>query len=313
MESAIRASLVIPTLKREHLLRRLLDSLCAQATEHPFEVIVVNDSPEDDLTYLVVEYPQIGLKVVNLRNRFGRSIARNAGVRAARGSTIIFLDNDMEAAPSLVQSHLDAHTGPSLAVVGNIESAAQHASSPLARYVERQGAKKRGPGKLLPPWCFRTGNGSISKDLFLKAGMFDESFLTYGEDLDLAMRLHYLGVRFVFAEAALCYNQDPPDLDDMIAKMREYGRYTLPLFAKRHPDLAIHLWLPLAEPVALGREPLSLSLRKAALRVALLPPFFIMARMAYRLTFLGSLLFPVIDYIRLYSYFTHYKSALKER
>jgi GT2 family glycosyltransferase len=219
----------------------------------------------------------------------------------------------MTVVPDFINAHVRAHTGPGLAVVGNIESAPEYASHPLARYIERQGAKKRPGVKELPPRCFRTGNGSLSRKLFTDVGMFDESFSTYGEDLDLAMRLQYRGAKFVFAPDAVSYNHHPPDLDDMLDKVREWGRYTMPILARRHPDLMRSIHVHLAYPVRLGRESLWLSLRKIGVRFAILPPFYRVARLLYRLEFLGGLLFPLIDYLRLYTYLGAYRETLKEK
>jgi hypothetical protein len=143
--------------------------------------------------------------------------------------------------------------------------------------------------------------------------MFDESFSTYGEDLDLAMRLEYHGARFVFAEEAISYNHHPPDIDDMLEKVREWGGLTMPVLAERHPELERAVLAHLAHPLKPGRESLWLSLKKIAIRFALLPPFYGLARLIYRLTFLGPLLFPLIDYLRLYNYLGAYRRALRPK
>lgn len=312
MNSTVRASVIIPTYRRPHLLKNALESLAAQTGECRFEVVVINDAPDEDLSSLAAGFSDIGVRLISPPRNVGRAIARNIGVRNSSGDIIIFLDDDMTVVPGFIDAHAEAHTGPGLAVVGNIKSAPEYASHPLARYIERQGAKKRPGMKDLPARCFRTGNGSLARTLFTEVGMFDESFSTYGEDMDLAMRLQYQGARFVFAEDAVSFNHHPPDLDDMLEKLREWGRYTMPVLAERHPDLARSTWAHLAHPVRLGRESPGLSLHKVAVRIAVLPPFYGIGRLLYRLTFLGGLLFPVIDYLRLCNYLAAYRQALKE-
>ena len=313
MKDSVKASVVIPTYRRAQLLTKTLESLAAQQSDYPFEVVVINDAPDEDLSALETEFSDIGINLINPPRNVGRGIARNIGVRSSSGEIIIFLDDDMTVAPQFINAHVRAHTGPGLAVVGNIVSAPDYASHPLARYIERQGAKKRKGAAKLPPRVFRTGNGSLLRSLFTEVGMFDESFSTYGEDLDLAMRLDYHGAAFVFAEDAVSYNHHPPDLDDMLEKVREWGRYTMPVLAKKHPDLERAVLAHLAHPVRLGRESLGLSLHKIAVRVALLPPFYRLARLIYSLKFLGRLLFPLIDYLRLYNYLGAYRLALGEK
>ncbi len=313
MKVSVKASVIIPTYRRADLLRKALESLAEQKSDYTFEVMVINDAPDEDLSALETEFSDIGINLINPPRNVGRGIARNIGVRNSTGEIIIFLDDDMTVPPQFINAHVRAHTGPGLAVVGNIVSAPEYASHPLARYIERQGAKKRAGEAKLPPRVFRTGNGSLQRTLFTEVGMFDESFSTYGEDLDLAMRLEYHGARFVFAEDAISYNHHPPDLDDMLGKVREWGRYTMPVLAKQHPELERAVLAHLAHPVRPGRESLGLTLHKIAVRFALLPPFYRLARLIYRLTFLGCLLFPLIDYLRLYNYLGAYREALREK
>jgi glycosyltransferase involved in cell wall biosynthesis len=304
------ASVIIPTYRRPDLLRKLLSSLAGQTTGCSFEVVVVNDDPEEDLGPIELEFSDISVRILNLTEDHGRSVARNTGVRNSTGDILIFLDDDMTVVEGFIAGHMEAHSDPKAAVVGNIFSDPRYASDPLARYIERQGAKKRKPGEELPPRCFRTGNASVSREMFIRAGMFDETLKTYGEDLDLAMKLSYEGAHFVFAEGAISYHHYFPDIEDFMAKLREWGRDTLPIHASRHPALARAVWLHLAEPVSLGRESPVLSLKKTALRVLLTPPFYTLAKSIYRAKWLGSLLFPVIDYLRLYNYLRAYRSTL---
>ena len=313
MKMSIKASVIIPTYRRARLLRDTLESLAAQTSRHAFEVVVINDAPDEDLSALETEFSDMGARLISPSRNVGRGIARNLGVRDSSGEIIIFLDDDMTVAPDFIDAHVTAHTEPGLAVVGNIVSAPEYASHPLARYVERQGAKKRKGAPKLPPKVFRTGNASLQRVLFTKVGMFDESFSTYGEDLDLAMRLGDQGARFVFAEDAVSFNHHPPDLDDMLEKVREWGRYTIPVLAEKHPELERAIHAHLAHPARLGKEPLGLSIRKVGARIALQPPFYRLARLIYRCAFLGSLLFPLIDYLRLYNYLGAYREALRER
>jgi GT2 family glycosyltransferase len=309
MGAKYKASVVIPTYKRPDLLRNLLGTLARQETAHPFEVIVVNDDPDEDLSALEGEFGGLPLKVVNLGENRGPAFARNAGVRSSSGEILIFLDDDTTVTKDFVAAHIEAHTTSSTAVVGNVLCMPEHRSALLARYIERLGAKKRKRGEKLPPSCFRTGNASVSRDMFTRAGMFDETIRTYGEDVDLAMKLSYCGADFVFGERAVAYNHSLPTIEELMTKIREWGQYTLPLYAELHPAFARRMWLHLAEPVRLGRENPVVSLKKIALRILLTKPFYAIALAACRWNWLGRLGFPVVDYVRLYNYFKTYRQA----
>jgi len=56
-----------------------------------------------------------------------------------------------------------------------------------------------------------TANLSVAREAVLKAGAFDENYRGWGmEDVDLAYRLHQMGIHFVIAEQALNYHQVHP-------------------------------------------------------------------------------------------------------
>jgi GT2 family glycosyltransferase len=312
MGEVATASLIIPTYKRPDLLHKLLESLSTQKTGHRFEVIVVNDGSDRDLGALEAEFSDISLRLIVLGQNRGRAYARNEGVRNSRGDILIFVDDDMTVVEDFVERHMAAHVRPEDVVIGDVLSPPEYKSHPLARYIERQGVRKLRPTESIPPKSVRTGNVSVSRELFDKAGQFDEAIVKYGEDIDLGMRLSYVGANFLFAEAAASYHHHPPDIDDMIAKMQEYGRYTVPLLARHHPELRRPLRIDLAEPLAPGRESPALTMKKIGLRIILTPPFYALALGLYRCSWLGNLLFPVIDYIRAYNYVRAYWQAEKE-
>jgi GT2 family glycosyltransferase len=305
------ATVIIPTHKRPEMLRNLLKSLRRQRGAD-FEVVVVNDGSGGDLSAIQMEFSDITVKVVDLPESRGRAFARNEGVRSSRGELLIFVDDDMTVVEDFVASHLTAASGPRTVVIGDVQSAPQYKCHPLARYIERQGVRKLRSRQRIPPKCVRTGNLAVPRGIFHEIGMFDEAISRYGEDLDLGVRLAAGGADLVFDPGAISFHHHPPDIEDMVGKMQEFGRYTVPHLVSRHPDLARVLRVDLAEPVRFFAESPILSLKKTALRVILTPPFYRVARWTYRRQGLGRLLFPVIDYIRAYNYIRGYWKARAE-
>jgi len=305
---ASSAAVIIPTHKRPEMLRNLLKSLSTQRGA-VFEVVVVNDGSGGDLGALQIEFSDISLKVVDLPESRGRAFARNEGVRNSRGPLLVFVDDDMTVVEDFVAAHLAAAAGPRTVVIGDLQSPPAYRSHPLARYIERQGVRKLGSCDRIPAKCVRTGNLAVPRELFNEIGMFDETISRYGEDLDLGVRLVEADAHLVYEPRALSFHHHPPDIEDMISKMQEFGRYTVPHLVTQHPSLARVLRIDLAEPVRLLRERPVLSAKKTALRLALTPPFYRVALLAYRCRWLGRALFPVIDYIRAYNYIRAYRQA----
>jgi GT2 family glycosyltransferase len=101
------ASVVIPTRGRPSLVRRAVTSALAQ-TAPSLEVIVVLDGPDGATDAAVEQVGDERVRVVALPRRAGPGAARNAGVAAARGEVVAFLDDDDEWRPEKLAAQLAA-------------------------------------------------------------------------------------------------------------------------------------------------------------------------------------------------------------
>ena len=102
-------SVVIPTRQRPSLLmNRSLPSALAQSYSN-LEVVVVVDGPDPETVSVLTELASRDVRVrpVFLPHNVGGSDARNAGVEAARGEWIAFLDDDDEMLPHNLEQHLE--------------------------------------------------------------------------------------------------------------------------------------------------------------------------------------------------------------
>lgn len=97
-------SVIICTFNRAHLLPRALDSLLAQ-TETSWEAIVVDDGSQDNTRAVVQPYIEQlpNVRYLYHRNR-GLPLSRNAGIAAAVGAYVTFLDSDDWYAPDHLAS-----------------------------------------------------------------------------------------------------------------------------------------------------------------------------------------------------------------
>lgn len=96
-------SVVVPVYNVEKYLPKCLDSLLAQ-TWQELEIIVVDDGSPDNSWDIMQEYARRDSRVRLIRQKNGGlSAARNAGVEAARGEWIGFLDSDDYVAPEMYE------------------------------------------------------------------------------------------------------------------------------------------------------------------------------------------------------------------
>src|SRR5271166_425875 len=112
-----RVSVVVPTCDRPTLLREALVSIRAlQGPDLTFEILICDNGIAPETRALAEEFGAIYLKATTR----GASAARNAGIRAATGEFLAFLDDDDVWLPGHLRPHielLDAHSSLD-AVVG---------------------------------------------------------------------------------------------------------------------------------------------------------------------------------------------------
>jgi glycosyltransferase involved in cell wall biosynthesis len=100
----IAASVVIPCFNQAAFVGQAIESALAQ-TARPTEVIVVDDGSTDSPADVVSRYPAV--RSIRQSNG-GVAAARNAGLVAARGDFVVFLDADDELLPDAVEIGTDA-------------------------------------------------------------------------------------------------------------------------------------------------------------------------------------------------------------
>lgn len=101
-------SIIIPTYKRNDTLLRAIDSAYAQTYKN-IEVIVVDDNAEfpeirENNIQNLKRYPKLVL-IQNAKN-LGGGLSRNAGIDAASGEYIAFLDDDDEYLPNKIEKQM---------------------------------------------------------------------------------------------------------------------------------------------------------------------------------------------------------------
>lgn len=168
-------SVVIPCFNAARHLRRLLGSV----TDDPHfsdgdEVIVVDDRSTDDTAAMA---HACGVRVVELPQNSGPSVARNRGVKEATNELILFLDSDTVLERGSLAAVKEFFSSPEATrvCVNGICSKVALRSSPARDYkalVEYSwhldGFRDRGALT-----CFNTRVGAIRKQLFDEVGWFN--------------------------------------------------------------------------------------------------------------------------------------------
>ncbi len=111
-----KVSVIIPTYNRGGWVTEAIDSVLAQReTFADFETIVVDDGSTDDTQDRLFSYGN-RIRVIRQENA-GVSAARNAGIRAAAGDLLAFLDSDDYWLPGKLSAQVRFfHENPAAAV-----------------------------------------------------------------------------------------------------------------------------------------------------------------------------------------------------
>lgn len=180
-------SVVVAAYDCERYIAATLDSALAQDHE-PLEVIVVDDGSTDATAAIVKGYD---VRLVRRENG-GQGAAKNAGIAAAEGDLIAFLDHDDLWAPTKISRQVEAL-----------------AAAPAAAGVVVRLEVLLEPGLPHPEWLprsreypwFPPSSWLVRRSAFETAGPFDEE--SNVPDFDWMLRARDLGLTFAIVPDVL--------------------------------------------------------------------------------------------------------------
>lgn len=198
VSSAPRASIVIPSHGRPDYLNVALASLTSQAQRAGAELVVVSDGADAATASLARRH---GAELVSLFPASGLNAARNAGVRAASGDLIVFIDDDVSAPPGWLEALLDGvAAAPDREVYGGPIRARLEGGGPRAcgREPPPITTLDHGPQDLDVPHVWGA-NMAIRRSALERVGGFDEAIRGRGDEEEWERRYVQQGghIRYV--------------------------------------------------------------------------------------------------------------------
>ena len=106
-ETSPKITVVIPVYNTGKFLPACLDSVLSQSFKD-FEIVAVNDASPDDSARILQQYAERDsrIRIVTHERNKGSNSARLTGIRAARGTYIMFLDSDDWFRPHVMRNAL---------------------------------------------------------------------------------------------------------------------------------------------------------------------------------------------------------------
>jgi glycosyltransferase involved in cell wall biosynthesis len=236
-------SVIIPTHNRRASVSRTLAALGAQSMRPDrFEVIVVADGCSDDTAQaLSALHHPFAFRLIEQHGQ-GQGKARNVGADAATGSILVFLDDDIEPLPGMLEAYEESHRhhpghlllGPALPMLPEDRSLFAQG---LRNWWNDHIRSLTHPAHRFSYRDMHSGNFSMSGELFRQMQGFDPEFFgRSGEDYEFGIRLLAQGVSFAVAGDAAGYHHDATDLKRSLVRVRMEGRADV-LIGLRHPEL----------------------------------------------------------------------------
>ncbi|MDQ0991197.1 glycosyltransferase [Streptomyces sp. V3I7] len=219
-------SVLVPAYNEAKCIENTVRSL--MASEHPVEIVVVDDGSSDGTARIVEALDLPDVRVVRQLNA-GKPAALNRGLANARHDLIVMMDGDTVFEPATVRELVQPFGDPRVgavagnAKVGNRDSligAWQHIEYVMGFNLDRR------MYDILR--CMPTIPGAVGafrrSALERVGGMSDD---TLAEDTDVTMALHRDGWRVVYAEKARAWTEAPESVRQLWSQRYRWSYGTM--------------------------------------------------------------------------------------
>ncbi len=200
--TSVLVSVVIPAYQSAGYIAETLDSVLAQ-TFPRYEILVINDgSPDTEELERVLAPYLVSIRYMQQVNG-GPSVARNRGVREARGKYVAFLDSDDTWMPDHLAKQVELLEGdPGLALVYS-DAVLLKGNAPVGRAFERAPQDLTVTFEALVAERCSIGTSTVvaSRQAVLEAGGFEDR-RRRSEDFDLWLRMAHRGVGMRYSTGA---------------------------------------------------------------------------------------------------------------
>lgn len=190
----MKYSLLLVNYHTEIYIVKLLDDLCAQK-DTEFEVIIANNSQDDKLYDVIVEYrffDRLKIKLVQSSTNIGFGSAMNLASQQAIGEYLLIINPDIRIYDNQLlgafASFLDAHTRFGVATCRLLDDGGIDRSE-FTTFEFRYKLEM-----VHSPRWFSGAFLIVPRQVYLDVDGFDEDFFMYCEDEDLCLRIQRMGL-----------------------------------------------------------------------------------------------------------------------
>jgi GT2 family glycosyltransferase len=272
-------SVIVINYNGKSLLARFLPSIANLDYENLEVIIVDNASTDNSVRFLKKNYPNF--KVIESPQNFGTAEGSNLGLPNAKGDYILWLSNDMELDASLLRYMVEtAESSPEIGIctckmrritgqgekLNIIDSVG--ADADIFGFPSARGINEPDKGQLdeTSDVFFSFGGAMlIKREVIKKIGVYDSTFFTLADDIDLCWRAHLAGYRVIAQPKALLYHRVSATLGTTFGRSKK--RYlseknTFRMLLKNYSTSTLAKTIPLYLGILMAEIILFTSLRK---------------------------------------------------
>jgi N-acetylglucosaminyl-diphospho-decaprenol L-rhamnosyltransferase len=232
---------VVPVRNRWDLTESCLEHLRVQTLPHNV-IVCDNGSTDGTRVHLRGSFPEVLL--VDLGANLGFSAACNKGVRAGGSEIVVLLNNDVDCRPDFLERLIapfeDDCVGSVAALLlkpggETIESFGLAADPTLAGYPRLRGSPTKDAQATEPVLVGPSGAAAAFRRRAWDAvGGLDDRVFSYGEDVDLALRLRGAGWPTAAASDAVAIHRGSASAVTRSAWQRYQGGFSRGYFLRRY-------------------------------------------------------------------------------
>lgn len=200
-----KVSVVIPAYNQARFLAGAIQSVLDQ-TFTDLEIIVVDDDSPDETSQVVSKFADPRIRYIKHTINKGLPGARNTGIRHSSGELIALLDADDYFHPKKLETHVDFYDlHPNVAITYNARFNLDYSAPTIRSLWLPPDAVTL--GDLVLGFLFAPSDMVMRRAPAFAVGLFDETLICGGEDLDFPCRLALAGYRFAGIDRALTYRR----------------------------------------------------------------------------------------------------------
>jgi glycosyltransferase involved in cell wall biosynthesis len=228
-------SIIIPTFNGANRIGNCLDALRDQVTRWNGEILVVDDGSTDGTGDVVRRYPSTHL--ITQKNA-GPAAARNRGASEARGTIILFTDDDCVPMPNWMEAMLKPFDDPEVVGAKGVYRTKQKELA--ARFVQLEYEDRyRMMAKFRDIDFVDTYSAAFRRERFLEMEGYDTSFpVACAEDIELSYRMSAHGWKMKFVPNAMVYHTHPNSFWRYLKKKYKFAFWRV-LAVKKNPNKGI--------------------------------------------------------------------------